>query len=114
MALISRQQIQNFRNLILDSVLENFLLIVYIICFAWLITIKMSTLDGSTLRTTDHNKVSQYQFNEDLQQFFMKDQFSDISTIDDIYDYVGKVTNEKLWMKGERSPNWPVGSLRLV
>ena len=50
MGLISRKNIKRFRQFILWPNLEFALLLEYIACFAWIISIKQSTMDGSGLR----------------------------------------------------------------
>ena len=112
--LLSRQQIQNFRIFILNGDVEHLLLIMYLVSFAWLISIKMRTLDGSQLQNEALNKMTLYGYNNDLTHYFEKDEFYKIDSIDGIYEYVEKITNEKLWSPEDRSPNWPIGSLRLI
>lgn len=74
----------------------------------------MQTLDGSKLHNEALNKMTLYGYNNDLTHYFEKDEFYKIDSIDGIYKYVEKITNEKLWSPEARSPNWPIGSLRLV
>ena len=86
----------------------------YLVCFAWLISIKMQTLDGSLLQNEALNKMNLFGQHYDLTQYFEKDEFYKIDSIDGIYKYVEKITNEKLWSPDARSPNWPIGSFRMI
>ena len=53
MGIISRKNLKDFRGFILSPKLENLLLLVYVISFAWIISIKISTMDGSGLRADE-------------------------------------------------------------
>ena len=42
-------------------------------------------------------------------------QFSISPTISGFYDYLEDLLNQKLWMENpQRSPNWPIGGIRLI
>lgn len=75
MGIISRKNLKDFRGFILSPKLENLLLLVYVISFAWIISIKISTMDGSGLRA-DEVLISNRQFKRNLRQYFSEDNFN--------------------------------------
>jgi hypothetical protein len=75
MGIISRKNLKDFRGFILSPKLENLLLLVYVISFAWIISIKISTMDGSGLRA-DEVLITNRQFKRNLRQYFSEDNFN--------------------------------------
>ena len=114
MGFISRKQIKAFRTFILSPKLENILLVVFLFTFALIVSIKIDTMDGSAIRQ-DQIKLTSYRFYHDLKRYYIEDEFEQIKSIDDFYDYLLKILNDKLWLPlGKRSPNWPIGGVRLL
>ena len=75
MGLISRKQIKKFRQFILWPNLEFSLLFVYIVCFAFIIKIKTTTMNGSGLRENDAFAVTSQQYHADLKTYYQSASF---------------------------------------
>ena len=61
--------------------LENILLLAYIITFAWIISLKKKTIDGSGLRK-DNINLSSFDFYDYLNHYFLRREFETLSDID--------------------------------
>lgn len=91
------------------------MLFVYIVCFAFIIKIKTTTMNGSGLREGNEVLVTSQQFHEDLRVYFRKEEFEQIKTSDDMYTWLESHLNERLYLPvGRRSPNWPIGATRMI
>ena len=72
-------------------------------------------MDGSGFNENKLNKMTSYQYYDDLNNYFQKLKFEKIKNYDELYAYLEQLQNEKLWMPpGIRSPYWPIGSTRMV
>jgi hypothetical protein len=95
--------------------LEFTLLFIYIVCFAIIVQIKTSTLNGSGLRDTNNVQITSEQFQKDLKNYFRHDAFLEINNFDEMYTWLETHLNDKLYLPvGKRSPNWPIGSTRMI
>ena len=89
MGLISHKQIKVFRGYILSTKLESFLLVLYIVCFAMIINLKITSKNGRSLG----NPISlpEYEYHQFLERQLLKKDFDNIQSADDFYDWLQKI-----------------------
>ena len=70
---------------------------VYLVCIIFIVDFKRGTLSGSSIRT-DKPLMSSYKFDYDLNMYFGVKDFEKIKTTDQIYEFIEKLNNKKLWV----------------
>lgn len=114
MGLITKKQVRRLRLWVLSNKLEQALLLMYILCFVAILVAKSGTQDGTALRGNGVHLTS-YQFLKDLREYFLQNEVVSIGSVDELYNYLEKLQNERLWVApGRRSPYWPLGATRVV
>ena len=113
MGLISHKQIKAFRSYILSPRLELGLLVIYIVCFAMIVNLNITSKNGRSLG--NNINLSAYEYHRFLEQQMLKSDHDHIKNIGDYYDWLEKVQTQRLWIEGGiRSANWPIGATRIV
>ena len=89
MGLISHKQIKAFRSYILSPRLELVLLLVYIVCFAMIVNLKINSWNGTTLG----NKIylPGFEYKQMFEKHMLKDEFYEIKNLDGIYSWIQKL-----------------------
>lgn len=113
MGLISHKQIKAFRTYILSPRLELGLLLIYLVCFAMIVNLKINSKNGQSLGNPINLPAQNYK--SFMEHQMLKDELYQIKDIDGIYAWIEKLQTERLWLEGgTRSPYWPIGSTRIV